>query len=91
MRTHRSLKVVVAASVGLLATGSTFAWAGVLVGGHRADRIGTFQPVAHRLAPGSQLPPLTTVQSQPRTTTSSIAPGETTGRTTDDNGRDKDD
>jgi hypothetical protein len=51
MRTRRSLKLVLAVAAALLAAGTTFAWAGVLVGGHRADHIGTFEPVARRLVP----------------------------------------
>jgi len=61
--------------VALLGAGATFAWAGALVGGHRADRIGTFEPVAHRLIPaGAPDPGDSTPSTRPQTTTASPAP-----------------
>lgn len=52
MATCRSLKLVLAVLVAGLGAGATFAWAGVLMGGHRADRIGTFEPaISNVVAP----------------------------------------
>ena len=75
MRTRRSLQLALAASVAILAVGTTFAWAGVLVGGHRADRIGTFEPVARVIAPpGAPSSSGSTATTRHDTTSASLAP-----------------
>jgi hypothetical protein len=86
--------------VAVLAAGATISWAAMIVGGHRADHIGTFQPVSQRLVPaGSSNPVGSTVTAQPKATTVSPAPTVSSTRrrsgdstpTTDDNGRSHDD
>jgi hypothetical protein len=90
MRTRRSLNLVLAVAAALLAAGTTFAWAGVLVGGHRADHIGTFEPIARRLVPASVPGAPSGAPTAPPTTASgaSTAPATaslpTTTRVSDD-------
>jgi hypothetical protein len=97
MRVHRSLTIALILAAALLASGATLAWAAGIVGGHRADHIGTFEPISRHLAPaGSRLPPSST-DRQPTiaTTPATVAapPGDRTTTTTtgDDNGRHNDD
>jgi hypothetical protein len=79
MRTRRSLNLVLAVAAALLAAGTTFAWAGVLVGGHRADHIGTFEPIARRLVPASVPGAPSGAPTAPPTAASSSAAGASTG------------
>jgi hypothetical protein len=89
MATHRSLKLVIAVSVAGLAAGTSFAWAGVLVGGHRADHIGTFAPTVSRpLVPTtSQAVPVPPTAASTRSATAT----ETLTTPTTDDGRSGDD
>lgn len=89
MRTRRSLKLVLAVVAAVLAAGTTFAWAGVLVGGHRADHIGTFEPVARHLVPATApVTPGTATGGRPDATSTSgtayatTSPGAGSDRTT---------
>jgi hypothetical protein len=87
MVSHRSLKVALAVAAALLASGTTFAWAGGIVGGHRADHIGTFEPVSQHLAPaGTTRATIATV-----TTTTTTRPDDAPTAPGDDNGRSNDD
>jgi hypothetical protein len=92
MGSHRSLKVALAVAAALLASGSTFAWAGGIVGGHRADHIGTFEPVSQHLAPAGTP---TTVGARaphdPETTIATVKPDDDQTAAGDDNGRSNDD
>jgi len=81
MARHRSVNLVVVASLALLGAGTTVAWAGGIVGGHRADHIGTFVPISPRISPAevtltSRAAPTTsneptTTETQPRTRSTS--------------------
>lgn len=75
MATRRSLKLVFAVLVAGLGAGTTFAWAGVLIGGHRADNIGTFEPASsNAFAPVDPNPisVSTTISGPPRTSVGTI-------------------
>jgi hypothetical protein len=77
MATRRSLKFVLAVLIAGLGAGTTFAWAGVLIGGHRADHIGTFAP-----ATSNVVAPVGPADPASVSTTTSAAPRTTIGTTT---------
>jgi hypothetical protein len=95
---HRSFKIALIVAAALLASGATLAWAAGIVGGHRADHIGTFEPISRHLAPaGTPLRPTattgrTTIATAPSTSVAPPTRDRTTTTTTgDDNGRHNDD
>jgi hypothetical protein len=97
MGSHRSFKVALAVTAAVLASGTTFAWAGGIVGGHRADHIGTFEPISQHLVPAGTPP--TAAARAPLDLETTIATVTTTGNrpdgdptaAADDNGRSNDD
>lgn len=98
MPVHRSLTIALMLAAALLVSGATLAWAAGIVGGHRADHIGTFEPISRHLAPAG--PPLRPSSTDGRptiaTTPATVAVTPTRDRTTttttgDDNGRHNDD
>jgi hypothetical protein len=98
MGSHRSLKVALAVGAALLASGTTFAWAGGIVGGHRADQIGTFEPVSQHLVPAGTTPKVAArAPHDPETTSTTVTttignrPDNDPPAAGDDNGRSNDD
>jgi hypothetical protein len=97
MGSHRSLKLALVVAAALLASGTTFAWAGGIVGGHRADHIGTFEPISQHLVPAGATP--TVAAPAPQNPEPTVATVTTTGNRPDDkptaagddNGRNNDD
>lgn len=79
MATRRSIKFVLALVIAGLGAGTTVAWAGVLIGGHRADHIGAFEPaISQRVATTDPVGPkdsgsaTTTISVPARTTPATI-------------------
>ena len=97
MDSHRSLKLALAVAAALLASGATFAWAGGIVGGHRADHIGTFEPISQHLLPAGTTPAVAaSAPHDPETTVATVTtngnrPDGEPPAVGDDNGRNNDD
>ncbi len=86
MPRQRTFTIALIVAMALSASGATLVWAAGIVDGHRADRIGRFEPISRHIAPASApRSPSTGLQT-------TIAPASTTTTPTgDDNGRDNDD
>ena len=82
MAPRRSLRVAIVAGALLLASGTTFAWAGGLVGSHRDQHIGKFEPLSSHLIPADIASSTTRVGTKSATTVAGSHPDEASTPTT---------